>query len=246
MKFTDDFLENLKKAENIGILTGAGISADSGIQTFRGKDGFWQNHEVQKLATLNGFLEDPELVWKWYNERRVELKKSGPNKGHTALAEMEKYFESFAIITQNVDNLHQAAGSNRVIELHGNIWELRCMEHGEIEKNFEAPLKEIPPKCENGGIFRPNVVWFGEPLPQKALDDSFKIASQSDMFFVIGTSAVVQPAASIPIIAKRASAYIVEINLEETPLTPYTDISFQGKSKDILPKILDKVKKVKG
>ncbi len=246
MKLNQEFIQVIEKAKRIGILTGAGISADSGIITFRGKNGLWNNIEVQKLATLKGFLNNPEFVWQWYDERRIEIAKNKPNPGHLALASLEKYFDDVSIITQNVDGYHQKAQSTKVIELHGSIWEFKCMECEKIVENFDAPLKELPPKCDCGGLNRPNVVWFGEAIPQNCLDESLKVASESEIFFIIGTSAIVQPAASIPIIAKRSKAFLVEINLEDTPLTPQTDISFKGKAKDILPELLKEIKKIKG
>lgn len=246
MKLKKDFIQVIEKAKRIGILTGAGISADSGIITFRGKNGLWNNIEVQKLATLKGFLNNPEFVWQWYDERRREIAANKPNPGHLTLASLEKHFDKISIITQNVDGYHQKAHSTEVIELHGSIWEFKCMGCEKIIKNFDAPLKDLSPKCDCGGLQRPNVVWFGEAIPQKGLDESLKIASECDIFFVIGTSAIVQPAASIPIIAKRSKAYLVEINLEDTPLTKQTDISFKGKAKDILPELLKEIKKIKG
>ncbi len=246
MKLKKDFIQVLEKANRIGILTGAGISADSGIMTFRGKNGLWNNIEVQKLATLKGFLNNPEFVWQWYDERRREITNNKPNPGHLALSSLEEYFDKVSIVTQNVDGYHQKANSTEVIELHGSIWELKCMGCEKIVKNYDTPLKEFPPNCDCGGIYRPNVVWFGEAIPQKCLDKSLKIASECDIFFIIGTSAIVQPAASIPIIAKRSKAFLVEINLEDTPLTPQADISFKGKTKDILPELLKEIKKIKG
>ncbi|MDD3627461.1 MAG: NAD-dependent deacylase, partial [bacterium] len=240
MKLDKNFIQQITLAENIGVLTGAGISADSGLSTFRGKDGIWNNLPVEKVATLAGFLEDPELVWKFYDMRRIEMSKSKPNEAHSALAELENYF-NVSIITQNIDGFHQLAGSKNIIELHGNIWEMRCMECGKIIENREAPLSKIPPESDCKCLYRPNVVWFGEALPQKALDQSLKVASESDIFFVIWTSAVVQPAASIPIVAKRANAYLVEINLEDTPLTGFANLTFRGKAVEILPKLIKEI-----
>ncbi|HDS09938.1 MAG TPA: NAD-dependent deacylase [Firmicutes bacterium] len=245
MKLDKHFINHLTTARNIGVMTGAGISADSGIATFRGKDGLWNNIPVEKVATLEGFLENPELVWKFYDMRRIEISKAKPNHAHLTLKELEDFYQ-VSIITQNIDGFHKLAGSSNIIELHGNIWEVRCMETGKVSNNTEAPLTTIPPKSETGSLLRPNVIWFGEALPQKALDLSLKIASESDIFIVIGTSAAVQPAASIPMIAKRANAFLVEINIEETQITRFTDLFLKGKAVKVLPELIKEIKKIKG
>jgi NAD-dependent deacetylase len=232
--------EVLEKANRVVVLTGAGISAESGIPTFRGKDGLWKNYRAEELATPSAFDRDPELVWEWYNWRRGLIAPKEPNPGHKVLARWETIFPEFALITQNIDGLHDKAGSKNILELHGNIWKMRCTEEGTVIENLDSPLKEIPPSCPScGALLRPHVVWFGESLSSSLLQRAFLLSSQCEVMFVIGTSAVVQPAASLPLSAAEAGAKIVEINLNPTPLTPYVDISFTGKSGEILP-LIDK------
>jgi len=232
--------ELLRQAKKVVALTGAGISAESGIPTFRGKDGLWKNYRAEELATPYAFDRDPTLVWEWYNWRRGIIAPVEPNPGHKVLARWEKIFPEFTLITQNIDGLHWKAGSKNILELHGNIWKMRCTEEGTITDNHESPLKEIPPHCPScGALLRPHVVWFGESLSPLILQRSFILSSQCEVILVIGTSAVVQPAASLPLSAAEAGAKIVEINLDPTPLTPYADFSFRGKSGEILP-LIDK------
>jgi NAD-dependent deacetylase len=159
------------------------------------------------------------------------------NPGHEVIAEMERYFDSFQLITQNVDGLHRRAGNNKIIELHGNLWRVRCVEEGKTFDFLEVPLKTIPPTCQCGALIRPDVVWFGEMLPRDQLDAAFTAAQNCDVIMAIGTSAIVHPAASIPLIAKQSGAYLVEVNLEPTPLTQLADFSFQSKAGEILPKL---------
>lgn len=231
-------IETLHGMKRVAVLTGAGISAESGIPTFRGKDGLWKKHRAEELATPSAFSENPKLVWEWYDWRRGLIAPKEPNSGHRVLARWEKIFPSFALITQNIDGLHQKADSKNILELHGNIWKLRCMEEGTITENHEAPLEEIPPHCPDcGALLRPHVVWFGEPLPSSILHKAFLLSSSCEIMFVVGTSAIVQPAASLPLTASEAGAKIVEINPDPTPLTSYSDFSFRGKAGEILPLI---------
>jgi len=262
----DELLSLLKKDPVVGVLTGAGISAESGIPTFRGKDGLWNRFNPTELATYEAFLKDPKLVWKWYLWRMHLIAKAEPNPGHYALAKMEELFPQFLLITQNVDGLHRRAGSKRVVELHGNVFEGKCRFCGKrySEEEFSAlwPLagrsflasiteeelkgrvfgeveKGNLPKCLNcGEVVGPGVVWFGESLPQEALERAFDFASKSQVFFSVGTSAVVQPAASIPLYAKRAGAVLVEVNPEETPLSPYCDFVLRGSAGEVLPQLV--------
>lgn len=230
----------LLQAKNITVSTGAGISAESGIPTFRGKEGLWKKYRAEELATPTAFAQNPELVWEFYEWRRGIIAEKDPNPGHKVLAHWENALPAFFLITQNIDGLHQKAGSKDVLELHGNIWKLRCTEEGTIEENYETPLKEIPPRCSAcGALLRPHVVWFGESLSPTVLHRAFQLSSECDVMFVVGTSAVVQPAASLPLAAAEAGAKIVEINPDPTPLTPYADFSFRGKSGEILP-LIDK------
>ncbi len=217
----------------IAVLTGAGISAESGIPTFRGQDGLWKNFRAEELATPEAFNKDPSLVWEWYDWRRQLIAKAQPNDAHLFLAKMERELEDLWVITQNVDGLHQRAGSKRVIELHGSIWKLRCVSCTREIIDHSVPLKTIPPRCPScGGLMRPGVVWFGEPLPESAIREAVRISEEADVFLVIGTSAVVYPAAELPLIAKRRGAKVVEVNPEETGITPYVDLSIRKRASE--------------
>jgi len=227
----------LKKCRMVSVLTGAGISAESGISTFRGKGGLWEKYDPEDLATIDGFNRDPERFWRWFDERRIEVSRAEPNPAHLALAEMEKHFELFAVITQNIDGLHAAARSSLIIELHGNIWRVRCTRDNELSENRDIPLREIPPRCYCGAILRPDVVLFGEPLDPATLNRAYILSETCNAMLVVGTSAVVYPAAHLPLIAKRAGAYIIEVNPEVTPLTPICDFSFREKASVILPEL---------
>ncbi len=224
----------------IRVLTGAGISAESGIPTFRGKDGLWNKYDPMELATPEAFKRDPKLVWEWYDWRRQLIAKAQPNEGHKVLVEMEKNFPDFWLITQNVDGLHQRAGSKKVIELHGNIWKLRCVSCGKEDPDYRAPLPEIPPECEScGGLLRPGVVWFGESLPMDALQRAYELSEDAEVFIVVGTSAQVYPAAELPFVAKRGGAKLIEVNPEETPVTPHADVSIRESASTGLRKVLE-------
>ena len=233
----------LRQAEKIVILTGSGISAECGIPTFRGDDGLWKTYRAEELATPSAFHSNPELVWEWYDWRRGLMGPKEPNPGHRVLARWEKTFPEFTLITQNIDGLHQKAGSVNILELHGNIWKMRCVQEGTIRENRDTPLREIPPLCPDcGHLMRPHVVWFGESLDMGILQQSSQLSSSCDAMFVIGTSAVVQPAASLPLAATQAGATVIEVNPEPTPLTPYVAFSFRGKSGEVLPAIDDKLR----
>ena len=224
----------------VAVLTGAGISAESGIPTFRGKDGLWNKYDPTELATPSAFQRDPKLVWEWYDWRRQLIAKAQPNEGHRAIVELERRFKDFTLITQNVDGLHQRAGSKKVIELHGNIWKVRCVSCGEEYYKHKTPLEELPPRCKScGGLLRPGVVWFGESLPLDALQKAYDVSSEAELFIVVGTSAQVYPAAELPLIAKRNGARLIEVNPEETPITPYADESIREKATTGMKKVLD-------
>ncbi len=241
---TGPLIEVLQDANRVAILTGAGISAESGIPTFRGEEGLWKKYRPEELATPAAFSQDPKFVWEWYDWRRGIFAQKEPNPGHKVIARWEEVFSTVSLITQNIDGLHQKAGSKNIWELHGNIWKLRCTEEGTITENYETPLKEIPPLCPNcGALLRPHVVWFGESLSPTILQKSIQLSSECDVMFVIGTSAVVQPAASLPFEASEAGAKIVEINPDPTPLSLYADFSIRGKSGEILPLIDEELKK---
>ncbi|MFW7378580.1 MAG: SIR2 family NAD-dependent protein deacylase [Oligoflexus sp.] len=219
-------------------LTGAGISAESGIPTFRGKEGYWRGRSPMQLASLEGFCENPQLVWEWYLDRRKKLEGCQPNAGHFALAALEKLLPGFALVTQNVDGLHHNAGSKQLVELHGNIRRTHCLgcayleDPGRQEKagNFRCP------HC--GDYLRPSVVWFGESLPERAWDQAFSWAQEADVFLVIGTSAVVYPAASLIPLAKETGAKIIEINVEETAASDVADVSLLGTSSVMIPRLV--------
>jgi NAD-dependent deacetylase len=222
---------------SVAVLTGAGISAESGVPTFRGDGGLWRNYRAEDLATPHAFRRDPGLVWEWYDVRRALIGKCQPNEAHRTLAEMENHFDDFTIITQNVDGLHWLAGSRNIIELHGNIWRMRCTRGCRPDwVDRTVPLPEIPARCSAcGELARPDVVWFGESLPEDALDAAFAAAQRCQLMLVIGTSAVVQPAASLPLLALERGAVIVEINPQPTPLSEVVDLAVREPAATALP-----------
>jgi NAD-dependent deacetylase len=241
---TKALIEVLSHANHVVVSTGAGISAESGIPTFRGKEGLWKKYRAEELATPTAFAQNPNLVWEFYEWRRGIIAEKEFNPGHKVLARWENIFPVYSLITQNIDGFHQKAGSKNVLELHGNIWKLRCTEEGTITENHETPLKKSPPLCPDcGALLRPHVVWFGESLSPTVLQKAFQLSSECNMIFVVGTSAFVQPAASLPLAAAEAGAKIVEINPDPTPLTPYADFSFREKAGQILPLIDEELKK---
>ena len=236
----EEVVEFLAGAGRVAVLTGAGISAESGVPTFRGKDGLWKQYKAETLATPEAFERDPKLVWEWYDWRRGLIAPVEPNAGHRVIAGWESLFGEMAVITQNVDGLHAKAGSRNIVELHGNIWKLRCTREGTVEEVRDNPLPHIPPVCPNCGSFlRPHIVWFGESLDPVVLDRATDLSESCQVMFVIGTSAVVHPAASLPYAAARAGAKIIEVNLEPTSLTPHANFFFPGKAGEILP-VLDR------
>ena len=236
----EEVVEFLAGTGRVAVLTGAGISAESGVPTFRGKDGLWRQYKAETLATPEAFERDPKLVWEWYDWRRGLIAPVEPNAGHRVIAGWESLFGEMAVITQNVDGLHAKAGSQNVVELHGNIWKLRCTREGTVGEVRDNPLPHIPPVCPNCGSFlRPHIVWFGESLDPVVLGRAYELSESCQVMFVIGTSAVVHPAASLPYAAARAGAKIIEVNLEPTSLTPQADFFFPGKAGEILP-VLDR------
>jgi NAD-dependent deacetylase len=222
--------------EPVVVLTGAGISAESGVPTFRGEQGLWRSFRPEELATPEAFRRDPALVWEWYNWRRSLIGSCEPNRAHRTLAEMESALSDFCLITQNVDGLHQQAGSRNVLELHGNIWRTRCLRCDHIAEDHRVPLPEIPPRCSQcGELLRPDVVWFGESLPQDVLEAAWTAAARCRSMLVIGTSAVVHPAASLPIVALQNGAQLIEVNPAETPLSGYSQETLRGPAAELLP-----------
>jgi NAD-dependent deacetylase len=230
----DTVRELIRTAKNPVVFTGAGISAESGIPTFRDPGGYWRNYRPEDLATPEAFTRDPKLVWEWYDSRRQAIAKAEPNPGHHAIARLA----NATLITQNVDGLHERAGSPNVLRLHGSIWMLRCMQCGKQEDDRRVPLPGLPPRCACGGMQRPGVVWFGEGLPTDVWDNAEKAARNADLLLVVGTSAVVYPAASLVPLAARAGATVVEINPGETPLTAAVAYSLRGPAGEILPRLI--------
>jgi NAD-dependent deacetylase len=229
-----ELVSRLKSARRAAVLTGAGISAESGLPTFRGDEGLWKKYKAEDLASIDGFLQRPQVVWEWYEYRRSIYAQARPNAGHFALVELEEFFPEFTLITQNTDGLHLAAGSEKILELHGNIRRNRCHSCGKLYPEKVESKGEIPPHCGCGGMLRPDVVWFGEALSPSILDAALRAACDSELFFSVGTSALVQPAASLPLAAKRNGATLVEINLEPTPLTPEANFFLSGKASEWL------------
>ena len=218
-------------------LTGAGISAESGVPTFRGEKGLWRDYRPEELATPGAFRRDPQMVWTWYAWRRELIAACRPNAAHRTLSAIERTWDDFVLVTQNVDGLHQAAGSRRVLELHGSIWRFRCTHCAYEAEDRRVPLPELPPHCpECGGLLRPGVVWFGESLPVDAVQSAWSAAAQCGTMLVIGTSAVVEPAASLPRVAHQRAAHLVEFNPEVTPISRYADEVFREPAGEALPR----------
>ena len=228
--------EKLRAARKIVFVTGAGISQESGIPTFRGKGGLWRNYDAMKLATIEAFYDDPKLVWEWYNERRHNIFAAEPNLGHKAIVELEKYSE-VVILTQNIDGLHQRAGSSQVLELHGSIVKIKCTVC-DFKDEMYTEFSENPPLCTCGNILRPDVVWFGEGLPQDIWQNAIIHANNCDVMIIAGTSLVVSPANTLPIYAKQNGAALIEINPDETIMTEDMDLSIRSTSAIALPELV--------
>lgn len=229
----------LIEARAVVVLTGAGISADSGVPTFRGADGLWRTHRAEELATPEAFERDPRLVWEWYNWRRELIATARPNGAHYALVELEKRRERFWLITQNVDGLHREAGSRKLSEIHGNIWMVRCTQCGRVEEDRSVPIKLLPSCAGCAGLLRPHIVWFGESLDPTDMTRCHDVLRSCDALLIIGTSGVVYPAAGFAAIAKQAGAFVGEINPDETPQTDLADVSLRGRAKDVVPLLLN-------
>ena len=243
--FSRELICRLAGARQAAALTGAGVSAESGIPTFRDPDGLWEKFDPQELANVEAFLKNPELVQSWYAHRRSLAHEKEPNSGHRALAALEELVPSFTVVTQNVDNLHQRAGSRSVIELHGNITHSYCMDCGQTADEDDLVVLaegEVAtcPTC--GGLIRPDVVWFGEMLPEGAMEAAHVAAAQADVFLSIGTSAVVYPAADLPLTAKEHGAYVAEINLEPSAISDAASEVITGKAGELLPRLVAAVR----
>lgn len=240
--FSHSFLSLLKRCDRIVVSTGAGISEESGVPTFRGPGGLWNDFKPEELATPEAFARNPKRVWEWYDWRRQLLREVQPNPGHSSLVDLETWVPQFYLFTQNIDGLHQKAGSKKVYELHGNIWNVRCVAENKVKALPNAPLASLPPVCDCGALLRPDVVWFGESLPVDVTHLAWDVSSHCDAFFLVGSSATVQPAASLPIAAKENGAMLIEINPEATAITEIADESFRGKSGIILPLLMQAIK----
>jgi len=224
----------------VTVVTGAGVSAASGIPTFRGSAGLWRNFRPEDLATPEAFDRDPRTVWEWYEWRRGAIAAARPNAAHEILAAWSRRFERFALVTQNVDGLHELAGTLGVVRFHGSIWTLECRARCGATAGWEdrsVPLPEIPPRCPDcGGLARPGVVWFGEPIPREALASALD-AVDCDVCFVVGTSSLVAPAAGLVREARRRGAFTIEINPEATPASSEVDLALTGRAEEVLPQI---------
>jgi NAD-dependent deacetylase len=236
--FSKELISSLKSAKRVAVLTGAGVSAESGVPTFRGEDGIWKKLKPEELANFDAFMRNPDMVWEWYAYRKKLMSEVRPNLGHFALVKMEEFFPQFTLITQNIDNLHRCAGSKNILELHGNIRRNYCIKCHQNYEDAELNFTGTAPKCSCGGLIRPDVVWFGEMLPQMVLEAAFAAAESAEIFFSIGTSAVVYPAAMLPISAKRAGAILMEVNPERTVLTNSADYFLCGASGVVLSELV--------
>jgi NAD-dependent deacetylase len=251
--FSRTLLQRIALADSLVAFTGAGVSAESGVPTFRGDQGIWKKFRPEELANVNAFMKNPELVWRWYADRRKVMASIGPNPGHRALVDLEQMVPSVTIVTQNIDNLHRRAGSTTIFELHGNIERNYCMRCGARYEDVEVVLQDGIPRCSrrdiNGkqctGYVRPDVVWFGEILPEDEWNGAVRAIESADVFLSIGTSGVVYPAASLPQLAKARGAFVVEVNPEPTPLTDAVDEFLVGPSGVLLPQLVEKVREVR-
>lgn len=243
--FSRRAIEAFRKAKSVAVLTGAGVSAESGVPTFRGAGGLWRERSAASLATPEAFRENPRLVWEFYAHRRETLAPLAPNPGHYAIASMEERFARFTLITQNIDNLHRVAGTREIVELHGSIWRVRCANPscGRAARSWEnrdVPLDPLPPRCEAcGGLLRPDVVWFGETLDPARLRRAMAAVDDCDYLIAAGTSAVVQPAASMPMAAARGGAFTLEVNPEPTEISPRVSEAVEAPSGAALPRLLE-------
>jgi len=232
-------VRRLRTAQRVVVLTGAGISAESGIPTFRdAMTGLWARFRPEELATPEAFQRNPKLVWDWYTWRRKRAEEAEPNAGHRALVDLEARAPEFVLVTQNVDGLHARAGSRRVVELHGNIMRTKCFDCDRLAHDWQQS-EEVPPRCVHcGGMLRPDVVWFGEVLPDHAMEEAMRVAGQCEVFLSVGTSTVVEPAASLPFTALRGGACVVEVNPNATPLTLCAEFVLTGSAASVLPQLV--------
>lgn len=239
VSLSDEVLRQLRDAQRLAVLTGAGISAESGVPTFRGHGGLWEGVRPEELASPEGFRADPERVWRWYRYRRELMGRVEPNAGHRAIARLEERVPSFCLVTQNVDGLHARAGSRRILELHGNVLRSHCHAGcgAETPEDETAPV----PLCRCGAPLRPSVVWFGEMLPQDVFQEAYHEMGRCEVCLVVGTSAIVYPAASLPQVARTAGAAVIEVNPETTPLSPICTATLRGPAAEVLPALLSAI-----
>ena len=243
--FSDTLVEKLARAERVAVLTGAGISAESGVPTFRDPGGLWQQFKPEELANIGAFMRNPTLVQSWYAHRRQIVEDVEPNPGHYALAELERLVPHFLLATQNVDGLHRRAGSEHIVELHGTITRSSCLDCGKIAtaEELDAIERDQEARCNVcGGLLRPDVVWFGEMLPEGAMERSAEAASRADVFLSVGTSAVVYPAAGLPLVARENGAYVAEVNVERSAIADTLDEVVIGPSGEVLPALVEAVR----
>ncbi|MDP8244151.1 MAG: NAD-dependent deacylase [Candidatus Hinthialibacter antarcticus] len=233
--------EALRNAHRVFVITGAGVSAESGVPTFRGVGGVWKNIDPYKVATPEAFAEDPAFVWQWYDDRRQNLLNLKPNPAHVALAQLESQVDDFFLLTQNVDDLHEQAGSKSIAHIHGSIWEVRCTREETVQTDRRAPLPELPPRCVTcGALLRPNVVWFGETINLDAVNqaESFLLTGDIDAVIVVGTEALFPYIIHWAQSARSERGPLIEINIGETILSPYADIRLDGEAGKILPNLV--------
>jgi NAD-dependent deacetylase len=233
-----DAAEALARATRVVAFTGAGVSAESGVATFRGAGGLWEGSAVEEVASPQGFARDPVKVWRFYEARRVGVSRCRPNPAHEVLGRFAGRFPSYTLATQNVDGLHQAAGARDVLELHGSLWRLRCTGCGRLRLDRQAPLPELPPHCgQCGAMERPDIVWFGEALPHRVLTAAGAAASSCDVLLAVGTMAVVYPAAGLIEAAAHAGATVIEVNPEPSALAHLAAVALRGPAGELLPRV---------
>lgn len=237
-----ELAQKLRGVRSLLVITGAGVSAESGISTFRGAGGFWEKFRAEELASPEGFRRDPELVWRWYHERRQALLENQPNPGHFALAELETLIPDFTLVTQNVDGYHRQAGSRNIVEIHGSIWELRCTREGKIWEDH-LPLQVLPVYCSCGALARPNVLWFGEVYDGERMRKAQAAAARAELIVVAGTSGMVWIVSGLLQVHRGE---VIEVNLEPTDLTTQADLLLQGPSGQVFPRLLDLMNTTEG
>ena len=243
-------LAAFRRARRVVVTTGAGMSRESGVPTFRdAPNALWANYDPEELATRAGFARNPMLVWRWYAERRAMIARARPNAGHFAIARMAPLYDAFLLLTQNIDNLHTAAGSRDVVELHGNIFRFKCFDND----HPAAPPAEAagepedePPRCACGSFLRPDVVWFGEMLEPGHIDRAYGALALCDAILVVGTSGLVHPAAGFPLVARSAGARVIEINPEESAITAIADVFVRAAAGEALPELVDGLERDRG